>query len=384
MILHTVNSLSLDHGGPSRSIPGLCAELDRLGYCVQILTDDITGDRLPISGTVLTVDVGQSVMSAMAGFVPLLNSRIDRAILKLIHDSSRTVIHNHGLWLPINYSAGKISRRTTTPCVITPRGMLSSWALKQRTVQKKLAWLVFQRRVLAQANVIHVTSEEELREVRELGLKQPVALIPNGVEIPSEKRSFEIDDSNYTALFISRLHEKKGLENLIHAWNIVKPSGWKLLIVGPAEAEYRKRLKLLVKETFPTPEIIISGAVSDREKWQLYREANLFVLPSYSENFGLVVGEAMAVGLPVITTTATPWKVISDEKCGWWIDMGVESLVSALGEATTISEAERVEMGKRGCNYAVRHLSWGKAAEEMSRVYQWILGEDNQPECIKS
>ena len=123
------------------------------------------------------------------------------------------------------------------------------------------------------------------------------------------------------------------------------------------------------------------GAVSGTQKRESYRAADVFVLPSHSENFGVVVAEALTHGLPVITTTGTPWPEIVEAGCGWWIDIGVPPLAAALGEAMGLSDRQRSLMGKRGQEY-VRRYAWDAVARQTAEVYRWLLGRGDCPDCV--
>lgn len=124
------------------------------------------------------------------------------------------------------------------------------------------------------------------------------------------------------------------------------------------------------------------GSVADKDKWKLYRRADLFVLPTHSENFGIVVAEALASGLPVITTKGAPWAELEKHQCGWWVDIGVEPLAKALNQAINLSPEERQTMGQCGRQLIEQNYSWDKIGKEMLAVYEWILGGDNQPDCV--
>ena len=151
---------------------------------------------------------------------------------------------------------------------------------------------------------------------------------------------------------MSRIHPKKGLTQLIEAWSIVRPQGWKVIIAGPDENDHRQKLELLIKQKSLNNEFKFVGPVDGINKNQIFKSADLFILPTFSENFGIVVAEALSFGIPVITTKASPWKDIEDLKCGWWIDPGTESIANILREALNVSPERLIEMGKRGKTYA--------------------------------
>jgi glycosyltransferase involved in cell wall biosynthesis len=186
----------------------------------------------------------------------------------------------------------------------------------------------------------------------------------------------------HVALFLSRLHPKKGVHDLIDAWARLRPMGWELWIAGPDEGGYRARLEAMVDNLSLRESCRFLGPVSESDKWQVYRQADVFVLPTYSENFGVTVAEALACAVPVITTTAAPWQVLIEKRCGWWIEPGLDALVGALREATEISDRDRRESGDRGKRYAIENLSWDRVAESTRACYEWLLRRADRPACV--
>jgi glycosyltransferase involved in cell wall biosynthesis len=170
--------------------------------------------------------------------------------------------------------------------------------------------------------------------------------------------------------------------NLIRAWAQVKPAGWRCVLAGPDEAGHRAELEreinvLGLQEQFEFP-----GSLEDGAKWERYRSADLFVLPSFTENFGLVVAEALACGVPVITTKGTPWNELETHKCGWWIDIGVEPLARALRAAVAMTEPERKAKGRRGKALVEDKYSWPGIGGKVAAVYRWVLNGDGAPDCV--
>jgi glycosyltransferase involved in cell wall biosynthesis len=154
------------------------------------------------------------------------------------------------------------------------------------------------------------------------------------------------------------------------------------LIAGPDENRHRSEVESLVSREGITEVVTFTGPVADTEKWILYQTADLFVLPTFNENFGMVVAEALSSGLPVITTRAAPWAGIEMHRCGWWIDLGVEPLAVALRDATSLSDEQRREMGSQGRQYVEREFSWHRVAAEMREVYDWMLNGGSPPTCV--
>jgi len=170
---------------------------------------------------------------------------------------------------------------------------------------------------------------------------------------------------------------------LIEAWANVRPNDWKLILVGPSEGGHRSELEAQVQRQGGGDDIIFEGEVPDDEKWSYYRDADLFILPTYSENFGIVVAEALAAGVPVITTTGTPWKEVATHGCGWWVEPDVDALQGALNEAVQCSDEERAAMGARGRVLVKERYSWQRVGKQMKATYHWMLGNRDRPEWIR-
>ena len=190
---------------------------------------------------------------------------------------------------------------------------------------------------------------------------------------------------------MSRMHPKKGVMELVEAFKRVVSGGveewrsWKVELVytvsGDLEKEYETKVKARVKELGLEDQFIFTGALNDDEKWQAYGRADLFVLPTYSENFGIVVAEALWAGVPVITTKGTPWQELETEKCGWWIDLPSEgsnpsnwlALVEALKTATALPDSERGEMGDRGRKLVEEKYTWDSVVKKTLAGYASIV-----------
>lgn len=375
--IHTTFDLADASGGPSRSVTRLCDGLARAGAETEILTTAADGPEvLPREAGVDVARTEPPRWRAAFGSASAFGDAVARAAA-----APGAVVHDHGLWLPSNASAAHAARRAGAPFVAAPKGMASPWALRHRWWKKRTAWYAYQRRALATAAAFHVTSEAEADDVHRLGLGVPVALVPHGVEAPPEAPPAP-PRARRRALFLSRLHPKKGLPLLVEAWARVRPEAWELVIAGPDEGGHRAEVEALVEAACLGEAVSVRGAVADDDKWTLYRSADLFVLPTHSENFGIVVAEALAAGVPVITTHGAPWGTLERERCGWWTEISADALMAALAEATSLAEADLRAAGERGRAYALRTFSWDQAAADLLDVYLWLLGECEAPACV--
>ena len=255
--------------------------------------------------------------------------------------------------------------------------MLTPWALSQRKWKKRLAWWLYQRHALAQADLLHVTAPAEVEDVRRLGLANAVAVVPLGVRLPPLRTLRRSADAPHTLLFVSRLQKKKGLLNLMDAWARVRDvaSGWRIVIAGPDQEGYLGEVLARARQRCVAESVDYVGPVYGAKKDALYAAADVFVLPSFSENFGSVVVEALAQGVPVITTKGTPWAELAARRCGWWVDIGVAPLADALRQALGLSDEERREMGARGRELVEEKYRWPAIGRQMRAAYAGLLGE---------
>lgn len=376
-IIQTIAGVQSQHGGTSRSVPALCESLAEIpGNHVTLLTTSAPeGDHNCLPGSpVESIEIPRSrffgrilLSRAFADSLGRLASRDKSSTAKA------TVVHDHGIWLSSNHGVAKFCRKRQVIRVVSPRGMLSEWSINRGRLKKKLAWAAFQHHDLRTATAFHVTSELERTEVRALGFRQPVAVIPNGIVLPEAMPEWQRDAGRKTILFLSRIHPKKGLVELVQAWAAAKPGPeWRLLLVGPDEGGYADAVQRQINQEGVAESVQIQPAVSNDEKWNLYRRADIFVLPSFSENFGLVVAEAMAAGLPVITSTGTPWEEVRNQNCGWWIPPTNESLTSVLRTVFRTPKETLEQMGKRAQDWVRKQYQWQSVALRMHEFYEFL------------
>jgi glycosyltransferase involved in cell wall biosynthesis len=384
-VLHTVASTRADHGGPSRSVPLLCEALAGQDLSVRLVTAvpaTASGDEAAI---LPDEPVDTRVVRERGWLSRKLRTPLGfyQALRADVESDPPALLHDHGVWLPSNAAAALVARQQHVPLLVSTRGMLTAWALRHHRWKKRLAWWAYQRWVLRQAALFHVTSQEEVDALRGLGFDQPAAVIPNGVPLPDLSGPEAPEGGERRALFLSRLHPKKGLPMLLEAWAEVAPEGWLLDLVGPSEDGHRAELEAQARRLELDDQVRFIGPVSDDEKWDVYRRADLFVLPTYSENFGIVVAEALAAGVPVITTTGAPWSDLEARDCGWWVDPNEEAIADALGMALTLEPDQRKAMGRRGRRLVEERYSWEGVAAQMREAYQWVLKGGTPPDCVR-
>lgn len=283
------------------------------------------------------------------------------------------VVHIHALWSPWLYRIYRWAKGRRLPVVWSPHGMLTPWALSQKRLKKALALALYQKRGLRGADLLHVTAPSEAEDVRRVGLRNSVAEVPLGVDVPVQLPIHE-PASVRTVLFISRVHPKKGLFDLVDAWAAIRPQGWRVVVAGPSYQDHGSLVEARARAAgLSQAEFSLIGPVYGEEKSRLYAQADLFVLPTYSENFGSVVIEALAQGCPVLTTTGTPWEGLVEKHCGWWIDPGVASLTKALREILLMSSQTLREMGADGYAWVREAYGWDAVGRRMAEAYRTVL-----------
>jgi len=368
-VLHSVFTLSKAAGGLSVAVAELCGELAAQGAGVEILTEQTPDpQRVDLSDHVGLIEV------AGRGYGQALEARQERSAIP--------ILHQHGIWTAISRSVASFARERSIPYVVSPHGMLEPWALQYHGLRKKVAMTLYQRRNLQDASVLLATSEQEAANLRDLGLKPPIAVLPNGIQ-PVEGSPVDFAQAREKeVLFLSRIHPKKGLPMLLEAWAELKPQGWKLIIAGNDEGGHQAEVQQLADRLGMADAVDFPGPLYGEAKDRAFRRASFFVLPTYSENFGVVVGEALQYGLPVITTTGTPWKLLAEQDCGWWVEPETAAIRGALAAALGISAAERQVMGERGASLVEMNFRWPGVARELLCVYQWLLEASGKPDCV--
>lgn len=283
------------------------------------------------------------------------------------------IVHLHGLWLHPGRSVLQWSRQTGRPYVLSPHGMLSPIALRFSRLKKMIASRLFQKTVFDKASALLVTSEQELIDARLHGLQQSIYIIPNGVKIKQTMPQKGPHQSR-TILSLGRVHSIKGLDQLIQAWVSLEKefADWRLLIVGPDEGGETARLLQLVAK-LGLSRVDFQGAVYGDEKTKLLAEADIFALPSRSENFAMTVSESLMLGVPVVASKGAPWAGLDTEDCGRWVDYGAPFMEEALRELMLLEPAQRKEMGERGRQWMTRDFTWPEIAKKSYRCYQNIL-----------
>jgi glycosyltransferase involved in cell wall biosynthesis len=384
-VCHVIAGLEAHHGGPSYSVPRLCDALAAAGADVKLFSV-ASWDAAPRETPPKTYHHQRFAWDFAHTFF-LRELRLSSGLNAALRATAMTadVIHNHGLWLMPNVHAGYAAEHSQKPLVVSPRGMLSPAALAFSRLKKNIFWHLRQGSVIRHAACIHATSVQEYDEIRAFGLVNPVAIIANGIDVPEAfAGSIPSFNPDRVVLSLGRLHPKKGLDRLLCAWahvEAMRPE-WRLRIIGPNESCHAEEL-VSRANTLGLSRFSIEGPAYGNAKLAAYRGANLFVLPTLNDNFGLTVAEALAAGIPAISTKGAPWSGLEAEGCGWWIDHGVEPLAAALANATAMPVEALRAMGAKGRAWMARDFSWNRVARDMIEAYQWLTRRAEAPPTIR-
>ncbi|MCC7278844.1 MAG: glycosyltransferase [Chromatiaceae bacterium] len=345
------------YGGPALSVARLGSTLAAAGVTVGLWSADGSVSAIPgLTDTRHLIRLEGGLAAALRAFGPL------------------DLIHDNGLWLPHNHQLAVLARRRGVPRLVSTRGMLEPWALRHKRWKKRLAWALYQRQDLLSAGCHHATSAPEVEHLRHLGLGVRIGVVANGVDLPDLSACRHGRSTMRTALFLGRLYPVKGLPMLIDAWHEVRPAGWQLVLAGPDEAGHRAELEMQIAGYGLGDRISFAGELSGEVKSAALAAADLFVLPSYSESFGMAIAEALAHELPVLTTTGAPWAELPPHGCGWWVAPTVPGLVAALKEATALGSVELKRMGYRGRAWMAAEFSWDRVGQAMRSLYLETVG----------
>jgi glycosyltransferase involved in cell wall biosynthesis len=286
-----------------------------------------------------------------------------------------------GLWTWTSRVSLDYWRRHQKPYVVTPRGMLDPWARHNSAWKKRLFAAFVENAHLRHAHCLRATAEMEAEHFREMGLRAPIAVVPNAIPIP--KLAPRPASQRHQVLFLSRIHPKKGVDVLLQAWATLQDShlDWDLVIAGIDENGHEAELKAQA-ERLRLQRVTFFGPVHGAAKDALYRSSDLFVLPTHAENFGLVVAEALAQEVPVITTTNAPWAGLEEKRCGWWIPLNRTRLAETMAHAMTRPRGDLRVMGERGRSWMTTDFAPKQVAAKMRDVYLWCAGRAERPHHV--
>lgn len=380
-------SISRQAGGMFLSVRRLCQAMASLNVHVEAfgLNDKFFDEDSPHWAGVST-RVFHSLGPQSIGYSPRMR--------RMLIASDATIVHQHGLWMYPSVACMQWAKRTARPYLISPRGMLDPWALANSRRKKLLAGWLFQNAHLKKAACINALCESEGKSIRSYGLRNPLCVIPNGVDLPEQKSkqvppwSEQVEADRRVLLFLGRIHPKKGLRQLLKGWaeakqlNAAMPENWTLVIAGWDQGGYENELKHQARELGLSDSVVFVGPLFNKHKSAALESANAFVLPSFSEGLPMAVLEAWAYGLPVIMTPYCNLSEGVEAKAAITIEPRANEIAQGLALLWEMTDRERSDMGAKGKALVEKHYSWPKVAADMLSVYQWILGGGIRPACV--
>jgi len=360
--------LSRGSGGLFYAVSSLCKAMaaDGLELTAVGVQDAYTQEDLPAWAPVPVVDC--------KGVGPLQYSEGVRSGLRLREPE---LVHLHGLWLDAQWAALQWQRRSGRPVVVSPHGMLDPWALKNSAWKKRLVGAIFADELLRRASCIHALCRSEAEAIRAYGLKNPIAVIPNGVELPEIRDQKSEVGGQKTLLYLGRIHPKKGLVELLTAWGRF-PKDWKLVVAGWDDGGHEAGLRALAGER-----VEFVGPKHGAEKEQLFRDADAFILPSFSEGLPVSVLEAWSYQLPVVMTPFCNLPEGFTAGAAIEVQPDADSIFPGLEKLAALSTAERMAMGAKGRTLVEEKFAWRGIAENMRQVYDWCAGGGDAPACVE-
>jgi poly(glycerol-phosphate) alpha-glucosyltransferase len=297
------------------------------------------------------------------------------------------VLSVHGLWKYCSVGSQRWHRQTGRPYMVHPHGMLEPWAVGTARWKKRIAAALYENQHLGAATCLRALSEAEARSIRSYGLRNPICVIPNGIDLPelSDSNGKIQSDGRKTLLYLGRLHPKKNISNLIRAWNKTfnsqRGSGdrWVLAIAGWDQGGYEKDLKRIALSSSVT----FLGPQFGVEKSECYRKCDAFILPSLSEGLPMTVLEAWSYAKPVLITPECNLPEGFDADAALRIGTTSEEIAAGLKQLIEMSDHDRAAMGTHGRSLVATRFSWPRIGEQMRAVYDWMLGGGGRPDTIR-
>lgn len=321
--------------------------------------------------------------------------RYSSALRRALFSAEVEVLHLHGLWMYPSRAALLWRKQTRQALVVSPHGMLDPWALKNSPLKKALANFLFQRKCLEEAACLSSLCDSETQSIRDLGFKQAICQIPNGVDLPLAREAGpapwtgSLKESDKVLLFLGRLHPKKGLEALVEAFARVQAAkskgseDWYLVLAGWDQNGHQEELQALVKKHGMEKRIFFPGPLFGASKDNAFRAASAFILPSFSEGLPVAVLEAWSYALPVLMTPECNLPEGFKHDAAVKITNDVDTLEVSLKNYLAGDLEEHKAMGERGLALVAEQFSWKRIGRDMNAVYQWLLEGGPAPACVK-
>lgn len=372
--LHS-GSLNVNAGGPALSMSLTLKGLEYAGVSTVALCEQIPqGDKL-IDSDLNIRFTNQSKYGTFA-YVNNIKDCLKREV-------EVDIYHIHGTWMYHGFAISQYANKEGIPYVVSPRGMLYPQALAHHAFLKKMMMILYQGGVFSRAACIQATCLEEMEHYRALGFKNPVAVLPNPININGVVERSIPDKSEFTVGYLGRLHPRKRVERLIYAFGELREElkDSCLMIIGGGDEQYQNFLESEVRRLGLT-NVKFTGFLTGQEKDEAITNLSFLVVPSDFENFGNIVTEALVRGVPVIASKGMPWQELETYHCGWWINNDQKSINRCLLEAIALPLEERYKMGMNGKQLMRENYSVEVLGRKMKCLYEWLLNGGEKPEFV--
>ena len=371
------------YGGPPRSILSLCHGLQQIGVESAVLSTSANGDR-ELSAQITRE---QRFEGIRVHYTPRTFPKRFFAVSNLAgsfdeQKSGCDLVHIHGCWNYLNWWCMRECRRQRIPYLISPRGMLDTASLRRSRMKKQLAYLVGEKKNLSGARAFCVSTAEEQSRLELLGIKQPITVIANPLDISAfsqlpnrdaERNRLGISADETVVLYVGRLHPQKGVELLGDAMREIRRRGTRsrLLIAGTGNASYVELLQRRFQDLVDDRTMIFAGQLNGNQRLAAFAAADVFAIASECESFGMSIAEAMAAGLPVAVSEECPWPDIETQNAGLRVKRSASAFADAISRLCSDREL-RMVMGNNG-QHLVTKLSPRSVASSMWDLYKQCL-----------
>ena len=381
-VLQTIAGFGMLYGGIATCTYDLIRAMHNIGFPLDLLTLDVRNPADKLMGK------GEDWIKTLPNDT-VTPYEYSKGIAQYLKSKEYDLYHTNGLWMYCNHITCSMARRKGRPYIITPHGMLYPNAL-HRSYWKK--WPLIQfcfRKDINQADCLHVTCKAEMEHIRNFGYHGAIAIIPNPANLPDYLEEIASAKSIFLKCnlpkkfgFLGRLHPIKKVENLLYGMAMLShPQDCGLVIMGKGDDNYEQFLRNEVKR-LELKNVTFKGFVSGREKYEQLARLSCLFLPSDSENFGMIVTEALSVGTPVMASLGTPWEELNTTGCGWWIDRSPENIAHVMQNVIETPVPKLLAMGEKGRQLVQEKFTSIQVARQMQQLYEWLGGYEKKPEFI--
>lgn len=376
-----VSRLSLKGGGIPIVVQAYCRQFAAMGHDVKIFSlQDEAFDPAADGIKGLNYELFRPEIHPALGY----SANLFRALV----DFSPDIVHVHSMWLLVGLSARNAAKKLNAKLFLTPNGMLDPFALKISRFKKRLAGFLYEKANVRSCDCIHANSVSECEAARSYGYAGPVAILPNGVDIPAAPGDAPLPAGPRKLLYLGRIHPKKGLDLLIEALgqlaaaNCESMKEWHLDVVGWGENGFDEKVKARVAALRLSPFVTFHGPAMGNRRFDFYRQASGFILPSFSEGAPMAVLEAFAHSVPVIMTPRCNITEAFAAGAAIPVEPEIESIKQGVEQFFRMTDPERSALGQRGFQFVRANFSWQSIAASMLAVYRWTAGEGEKPQCV--